>query len=122
LNAVRGNLFEDAVRDALRTGRGGDLVSPKGVTTRPDLPVGQRFGVTDVKDVESLSQTKQLRAMADSADAANSPFNLIISSNTQTISVPLQQRISRFGGRIFEFDPATGTFKDVVTRGNKVVR
>jgi hypothetical protein len=119
-NPVFGNQFENEVREALGTGRGKEVQSPSGVTTRPDVDWGE--SVTEVKDYINLNFEENLPAQADAAEAAGVPFNVIISPRTQTVSIPLQQRVRELGGRILQFDPATKTFSSVRFNGNKVFR
>ena len=122
LNRTAGLKFQGEVLASLRTRAGGQVVSPQGVPTIPDLPTGNVFGVTDIKNVIDISRTKQLRAQIDVADNMGLPFNLIISPRTQTISEPLQREIIRTGGTVFEFDDVAGVFKNVTFNGNTVVR
>ena len=90
--------------------------------TIPDLPIGNRYGVTDIKDVVSLSKTAQLRTQIDAAATANRPFSLIISPRTQTVSMPLQRSVRASGGQIFQYDLLTGKFSNVDFVGNRVLR
>jgi len=121
VNKAAGDTFEDAVRGSLRTTKGTSVLTSQGIV-RPDLPVGNLYGVTDAKNVVHLYQTPQTRGFFEVAKSQDVPFNLIVSPRTQTISGPLRQSIERTGGTIFEFDPVTETFKKVIIEGNKVIR
>ena len=44
----------------------------------PDLPVGDKFGVSDVKNVKDLSNSDQLRAFEKYAEDRNLTFNIYI--------------------------------------------
>jgi hypothetical protein len=91
-------------------------------TTRPDLPIGKQFGVTEIKDEFSISLNPQLRAQAAAAATARLPFNIIISPRTQVIYGPVQRVVNKSGGRFFQFDDAAGVFSPVNFNGNRVVR
>lgn len=124
LNAIRGNSFERDVRAALLAEKGDTLFYSldSHIGAIPDLPIGVRFGVTDVKDVKALSFTSQLRVQADAAATANLPFNLIISPRTETVSLPLQRVVRGSGGRVFEYDPVAKKFSNVDFVNNRVLR
>jgi len=124
LNAIGGNEFQRAVQVSLRAPAGTDkfFSIETRIATIPDLPIGSRFGVTDVKNVVALSRDSQLRTQIDAALTARLPFNLIISPRTETVSLPLQQAIRQTGGRVFEFDASTQAFRSVVFDRNRVVR
>jgi hypothetical protein len=123
-NAIRGNAFERAALNALYAEKNAaSFTAIDGrVTTVPDLPLNDRFGVTDVKDEVKLSFDKQLKAQYAAATTARVPFNLIVSPRTERISMPLQRAVARTDGHIFEFDAATGRFSAVVTERNRIVR
>jgi len=112
-NNSAGNGFEQAVRGHLGTlmGGGSKPVSIDGFV--PDLPVGQQFGVTDVKDHLDLTNSDQLRAFYDYATENNLSFNIIISPRTQTISEPLLDNIRSSGGSVMQFDPASNELTPV---------
>jgi len=123
-NARLGKMFENAVLDALgaskNTGGVSDVMSR--VTTIPDLAIGSRFGVTDIKNVQNLSSSSQLRAQFSAAQTAGTAFNLIISPRTATVSRSVQDMVARTGGKIFIFDPKTNKFAEALVDGNKIVR
>lgn len=126
-NAIRGNQFELDVLDALGAEKGTNAVTEVATrtTTIPDLPIGKRFGVTDIKDVSKASLTKQLKAQLAAALTAGEPFNLIVGVGTRSVSKPLQAAIQRTGGRIFQFDQTSRKFNNVVfdpQKANRIVR
>jgi hypothetical protein len=127
LNQVEGTWFPYRVMQAL--GEVGDSTTVVTGMTRkgprnavPDLPVGLKYGITDVKDVEALAFDPQMQAMADAALKHKLPFNLITSPKTKSISKPLSDAIKRSGGIIMEFDADTGLWRAVTLNGKKVVR
>jgi len=106
-------VFEGLVRTQLKLprGKGAKPVAIDGFV--PDLPVGKRFGVTDIKNVKSISQSPQTRAFAKYAKKNNLPFNLIIGPRTRTISGPLLDQIRKRSGVVLQFNPTTNIFKNV---------
>ena len=122
-NAARGRAFERAVLDTLGAAKNNLKVTKINgrVTTIPDI-LGGPLGVTDIKDVKKASLTKQLDSQLAAAETLEAPFNLILSTRTQTVSVPLQQQIRETGGRILIFDSSTDTLTEAVLRGNRIVR
>jgi hypothetical protein len=102
LNQLEGDAFETAAIDELRLTKNRLRVTGntrRGLTnTEPDLMDRVRAGVTDIKNELKLSFDKQLQAQADVARQQSTSFNLIISSRTQTVSIPLQRAINRSGG------------------------
>jgi RHS repeat-associated protein len=113
-NARVGRLFESAVLYALgaakNTGGVSDIASR--VTTIPDLPIGKFFGVTDIKHVQNLSFSKQLQAQFAAAQTAGLPFNLIVSTRTQHISVRVRDVIASTKGKVFIYDDKTRKFSE----------
>ncbi|MDR2637806.1 MAG: hypothetical protein LBB55_05650 [Zoogloeaceae bacterium] len=65
-------------------------------------------GMLEVKNVEKLSMSDQLRAQIQRAGELGQPFNLVVSPKTQYISGPLLEAIEEIGGSIYRYDPATG--------------
>lgn len=53
-----------------------------------------------------------MRAQIELARLTGEPFNLVVSSRTQSISVPLLEQIEsvtrQFGGGVFRYDPKSG--------------
>ena len=91
------------------------------ITTIPDLPIGSRFGITDIKNVQSLSFSKQLQAQFSAAKTAGVPFNLIVSPQTRTISGNLQDAIRATGGKVFIYDSKKEKFFEAAIEGNKIL-
>ncbi|KQZ27064.1 hemagglutinin repeat-containing protein [Duganella sp. Root1480D1] len=112
-NNANGNVFEQTVRSELGAplGAGSKPTSIQGFV--PDLPVGSQFGVTDVKNVVSLSNSNQLRAFYQYAVDNELPFNLVIGPRTQTISEPLLNSIRQTGGSVMRYDPVTRVFTKI---------
>lgn len=92
-NNASGNAFEQEVRTVLKAplGPGSKPKSIDGFI--PDLPVGQKYGVTDVKNVVNLNNSDQLRSFSKHALENDLPFNSIIGPRTQSISEPLLDSI-----------------------------
>jgi hypothetical protein len=117
-NARRGNRFERRVLESLGATKNKDiyigLIEP-GVyrTTIPDVVAPGRIGILDAKDVRYATYSRQLRAQAELADFMNESFSLVISPRTRRVSVTLQRAVQDSGGRIFEFDPRKGVFRNV---------
>jgi hypothetical protein len=129
-NALRGNAFEREVLESLGLPKNRDIYIgqlPSGAfkTTIPDIVKSGNFGIADIKDVRYASFSSQLRAQAELADYFNRPFSLIVSSSTQKVSLPLQRAIRASGGKVFEFDSATGELVEVafdLVHPNRIVR
>jgi len=102
-NNPEGNGFEQAVRTRLDAplGRGSKPLSIEGFI--PDLPVGDTYGVTDVKNWIDLANSDQLRAFHQYAIDNGLPFNLVIGPRTETISEPLLDNVRQTGGRVTLF-------------------
>jgi hypothetical protein len=112
-NNADGNAFETSARKALKAplGPGSKPISIQGYI--PDLPIGKKYGVTDVKNIINLSNDDQLRAFSKYALENKLPFNSIIGPRTQSISEPLLDGIRQTGGKVIRFDPTTGQFKNI---------
>ncbi|EEE35281.1 hypothetical protein RKLH11_3957 [Rhodobacteraceae bacterium KLH11] len=120
LNRQNGAVFENQVVDALshvggvKNGTPVTVTLPNGkqVTTIPDLWGRNTGGILEVKNVQDLSNSNQLRAQLQLAEETGTPFNLVVSPRTQNISGPLRDRIdevtSKVGGGIYRYDPSTG--------------
>jgi adhesin HecA-like repeat protein len=124
-NRIEGRGFQGSVLEWLRITENKTshtvFVQGKGhVTTIPDLPI--EWGVSEIKNVKYISFTKQLQAQAALAKEKITSFNLIISPNTEKISVPLWDNIRRSKGKIFEFNPTTQTMVERFLDGNKILR
>ncbi|MDJ0838753.1 MAG: polymorphic toxin-type HINT domain-containing protein [Acidobacteriota bacterium] len=116
---TRGNAFEKAVRQNLGTkiGKGSKPVNIDGYI--PDLPVGGKFGVGEIKDVQNLTLTKQLSSFINYAKQNDLQFTLIISERTQSISRPLLDAIRDLDGlgQVWRYT-RDGKFKDIIEIGS----
>ena len=126
LNYQAGRGFQTSVHEHLRIPENNTVYSillrGKGtLTTRPDLPL-PLAGVTDVKNVQYITFTKQLQTQAALAKREGTSFNLVISPNTQRISKQLKEAVYGANGKIFEFNPATETWIECIIDGNMVLR
>jgi len=112
-NNINGNSFEKDVRETLNLplGKGSKPISIDGYI--PDLPVGGKFGVTDVKNVQNLSNSGQLKSFYNYAVDNKLDFNLIIGPNTKSISEPLLDNIRNTNGTVKLYDPVTGKFTPI---------
>ncbi|MFY0678885.1 MAG: LysM peptidoglycan-binding domain-containing protein, partial [Neptuniibacter sp.] len=79
----------------------------------PDLPVGKQYGVTDIKNVQNLSNGPQLKAFYQYARENELPFNIIISPRTQSVSGPVLDQIRSTGGYLREYNPSTQQFRSI---------
>jgi hypothetical protein len=84
---------------------------------RPDLPFGYLYGVTDVKDVIYITITPQIRGFFNAAQPGM-PFRLIISTRTNQIAESVIEMIINSGGEIWEFNPITKTWRQLVLPGS----
>ena len=82
-NNSRGYSFEHDVREWLQTptGRGSRPVRTDEGRV-PDLPVGDEYGVADIKNVAILNDSAQTAAFHNLAVQRGLPFNLIVGPNT----------------------------------------
>jgi len=103
-NNAGGNSFERAVRVELGApiGKGSKPITINGYV--PDLPVGGDWGVTDIKNVEYLTNSDQLKAFYGYAKDNDLPFNVIISPKTQSVSAPVLDQIRLTNGNLFEYN------------------
>jgi hypothetical protein len=112
--------FEHKVRESLGTpvGRGSRPVKTKEGFV-PDLPVGEEYGVTDIKNVHTLNDTPQLTAFHELAKERKLPFNLIVGPKTSHMSAPLLKNVRSSGGSVHCYDPTADTFTklDIGTSG-----
>ena len=110
-NNSSGYGFEREVRETLRAPIGS---GSRPVTTKegfvPDLPVGKKYGVTDIKNVATLNDSPQLTSFHGLAKERDLPFNLIVGPKTTHISEPLLDKVRATGGRVDCYDPANKTF------------
>lgn len=112
-NNSKGNGFEQTVRMELKVplGKGSKPVKIGGHI--PDMPVGKKWGVTDIKDVEYLTNTDQLKAFHNYAKENNMPFNLIVSPKTNQVSAPVLDQIRSTNGRLYEYDVTNQVLKTI---------
>ena len=119
-NNGSGYTFEREVRTELGApiGEGSRPVSTREGFV-PDLPVGEQFGVADIKNVAILNDSAQLAAFHGLAKELKLPFNLIVGPNTSRISAPLLARVRATGGAVQRYDPAVRSFAqlDIGTSG-----
>jgi hypothetical protein len=107
-NAKRGVDFEEAVRKALKAAKNTTKINAEGLgRSVPDI---LRKGVTEIKSGLEIDNSRQLRIQANHAKRTGVPFNLVVSPTTQRVSKRVQLEISKTGGTIQRFDPATGIF------------
>jgi hypothetical protein len=122
-SASRGRAFEKAGLEGIlghvgpgkKTGAVTEVL-PNGRTVTTILDVaGRPVGLVEFKDVARLSRSDQFAAQLQHAVRTRTPYYLVVSPNTKTISRPLLRQIdavtSRFGGGVYRYDPAT----DVLT-------
>jgi hypothetical protein len=111
-NNRNGNSFEATVREYLGSlGKGSKPSNIGGFI--PDLPVNSQFGVMDIKNVEYLTNSDQLRAFYNHAIDNELPFNLIISPKTNSISSSVLEQIRTTNGSLFEFNANARTLSPV---------
>lgn len=77
------------------------------VTTIPDMWGKSVGGMLEVKNVQNLSMSDQLRAQIFHAKETGQPLNLVVSPRTTNVSSVLQQEIRETGGNIYRYNPAT---------------
>jgi len=62
----------------------------------------------EVKNVQNLSMSNQLRAQIQHAGETEQPLNLVVSPRTTNVSAELRTQIEGTGGGIYRYDPSTG--------------
>ncbi|QCS65099.1 hypothetical protein EC609_23085 [Achromobacter denitrificans] len=78
------------------------------VTTIPDMWGKSVGGMLEVKNVQNLSMSNQLRAQIQHAGETEQPLNLVVSPRTTNVSAELRTQIEGTGGGIYRYDPSTG--------------
>lgn len=78
------------------------------VTTIPDLWGKNVGGLLEVKNVQKLSMSNQLRAQIKVASDTGQPLNLVVSPKTSSISGKLIRQVRSTGGDVYRYNPATG--------------
>ncbi len=77
------------------------------VTTIPDMWGKSVGGMLEVKNVQSLSMSDQLRAQILHAKETGQPLNLVVSPRTSNVSRMLQQEIRETGGNVYRYNPSS---------------
>ncbi|EIK60998.1 putative toxin [Pseudomonas lactis] len=116
LNRQNGTAFERQVVDAFNHVGGVKNTTPvtvqlpngAQVTTIPDLWGKNVGGLLEVKNVQNLSMSNQLRAQIKVASDTGQPLNLVVSPRTSNISGELMRQVRNTGGDVFRYNPATG--------------
>lgn len=116
LNRQNGAEFERQVIDAFSHVGGTKNTTPvtvslsngRQVTTIPDMWGKSVGGMLEVKNVQNLSMSDQLRAQIEHAGEIGQPLNLVVSPGTQSVSEPLQTAVRRTGGDVYRYNPETG--------------
>lgn len=116
LNRQNGVAFEQQVVDAFDHVGGVkntapvtvDLPNGAQVTTIPDLWGRNVGGLLEVKNVQNLSMSNQLRAQIKVATDTGQPLNLVVSPRTNTVSGELMRQVRSTGGDVFRYNPSTG--------------
>ncbi|MFN6983512.1 MAG: putative toxin [Rhizobium oryzihabitans] len=75
------------------------------VTTIPDLWGRNVGGLIEVKNVEALSNSNQLRAQIREALKTRQPLNLVLSPRTRTVSQKLVDDIKKQAARFMSTTP-----------------
>ena len=103
-NNAAGNAYETSVRETLglKVGPGSKPDVIDGYI--PDFPVGNQWGVMDVKNVKDIASSPQLDAFYQHAKEKGLPFNIVIGPNTETMSAPLIGKILETGGQVFKME------------------
>jgi hypothetical protein len=118
VNQIAGSQFERQVLDALYHVGASKNTSLTGVKVNADGSIGGTIidaqgrnigGYLEIKNVLDLSLSKQLESFVAVARATGAPLNIIVSPRTRYISGPIRDAVTRTGGGIFVFDPATGS-------------
>jgi len=77
------------------------------VNTIPDLWGKSVGGILEVKNVQNLTMSNQLRGQIQKAEELRQPLNLVVSPRTQTVSRELIGGVERTGGKVYVYHPAT---------------
>jgi hypothetical protein len=78
------------------------------VTTIPDLWGKNVGGLLEVKNVQNLSMSNQLRAQIKVASDTGQPLNLVVSPRTNNVSAELMRQVRSTGGDVYRYNPITG--------------
>jgi hypothetical protein len=108
-NAVRGGEFERAVIKALGAEKNKTKITVEGVgRSVPDI---LDKGITEIKSGMEIDSSPQLRTQSAYARNKRKPYNIMVGPATRRVSKSVQGLVSRTGGTVRRFDPATGSIK-----------
>ncbi len=108
-NAVRGGEFERAVIKALGAEKNKTKITVEGVgRSVPDI---LDKGITEIKSGIEIDSSPQLRTQSAYARNTREPYNIMVGPATRRVSKSVQGLVSRTGGTVRRFDPATGSIK-----------
>ncbi|WP_407727994.1 putative toxin [Pseudomonas extremaustralis] len=120
MNRQNGTLFEQQVVEAFDHVGGVKNTTPVTVqlssgvevTTIPDLWGKNVGGMLEVKNVQNLSMSNQLRAQIQHATETGQPLNLVVSPRTNNVSGSLLEGVRSTGGNVYRYDPKTGVISE----------
>nr|WP_236124337.1 putative toxin [Pseudomonas cichorii] len=120
INRQNGTLFEQQVVEAFEHVGGVKNTVPVTVqlsngievTTIPDLWGRSVGGMLEVKNVQNLSMSNQLRAQIQHATDTGQPLNLVVSPRTNNVSGSLLDGVRSTGGNVYRYDPKTGVISE----------
>lgn len=78
------------------------------VTTIPDMWGENVGGLLEVKNVQNLSMSNQLRAQITRANELGQPLNVVVSPATKSVSNNLITQVRETGGDIYRYNPVSG--------------
>ena len=108
-NAVRGGEFERAVLKALEAKKNTTKITVEGMgRSVPDI---LNNGITEIKSGVEIDSSPQLRTQSAYARNKREPYNIMVGPATRRVSKSVQDLVSRTGGIVRRFDPATGSIK-----------
>lgn len=71
--------------------------------------MGENVGrLLEVKNIQNLSMSNQLRAQIKVASDTGQPLNLVVSPKTNNVSGELMRQERGTGGDVYRYNPATG--------------
>ncbi len=77
-------------------------------TTIPDLWGKNVGGMLEVKNVQRLSMSNQLRTQIQIARDTGQPLNIVVSPKTINVSMKIIRKVRRTGGDVYRYNPKTG--------------
>jgi hypothetical protein len=108
-NAARGGEFERAVIKALGAEKNKTKITVEGEgRSVPDI---LDKGITEIKSGMEIDSSPQLRTQSAYAQNEREPYNMMVGPATRRVSKSVQDLVSRTGGTVRRFDPATGSIK-----------